>query len=54
MEYFTREHYLQTFLSDLFVEPACVHRSSNDLFQSSGKSRTRLLVDPELVKRFRV
>jgi D-arabinonate dehydratase len=54
MEYFTREHYLQTFLSDLFVEPACAHRVINGFVQAQENPGLGLQVDPELVKRFRV
>lgn len=54
MEYFTHEHYLQTFLSDLFVEPACVHRIINGFVQAQENPGLGLQVDPGLVKRFRV
>ena len=54
MEYFTREHYLQTFLSDLFVEPACVHRVVDGFVEAPMAPGLGLKVDPELVKRYRV
>ncbi len=53
MEYFTHEHYLQTFLSDLFVEPACVHQVVDGFVEAPQAPGLGLRVDPELVKRYR-
>ena len=54
MEYFTHEHYLQTFLSDLFVEPASVHEVVDGFVQAPKDPGLGLKTDPELVKRYRV
>ena len=54
MEYFTREHYLQTFLSDLFIQPACVHKVVDGFVEAPQNPGLGLKVNPELVKRYRV
>jgi D-arabinonate dehydratase len=54
MEYFAPEHYLQTFLTDLFVEPACVHQVVDGFVRAPEAPGLGLKCDPELVERFRV
>jgi len=54
MEYFTRQHYLQTFLSDLFVEPATLHNVINGYVYAPDAPGLGLKVDNDLVKKYQV
>ncbi|MFZ5942683.1 MAG: mandelate racemase/muconate lactonizing enzyme family protein [Bacillota bacterium] len=54
MEYFTRQHYLQTFLSDLFVEPATLHNVANGYVYAPEAPGLGLKVDTDLVKKYKV
>ncbi|MDA8228540.1 MAG: mandelate racemase/muconate lactonizing enzyme family protein [Desulfitobacterium hafniense] len=54
MEYFTREHYLQTFLSDLFVGPACVHQVADGYIEAPNTPGLGLELDWDLVEHYRV
>ncbi|MEW6625052.1 MAG: mandelate racemase/muconate lactonizing enzyme family protein [Bacillota bacterium] len=54
MEYFTRDHYLQTFLSDLFVEPISLHQVIDGYVRAPEKPGLGLEVDWELADEYRV
>jgi L-alanine-DL-glutamate epimerase-like enolase superfamily enzyme len=54
MEYFTHEHYLQTFLSDLFLQPVSVHEVNDGYVRAPQDPGLGLDVDPELVKHYRI
>ncbi|WP_051534121.1 mandelate racemase/muconate lactonizing enzyme family protein [Desulfitibacter alkalitolerans] len=53
MEYFTREHYLQTFLSDLFIEPS-LNEITDGYVKAPQKPGLGLEVDWELANKFKV
>ncbi|MFZ7101980.1 MAG: mandelate racemase/muconate lactonizing enzyme family protein [Peptococcaceae bacterium] len=54
MEYFTKQHYLQTFLSELFVEPATLHAVKDGYVAAPDGPGLGLKVDRDLVKKYRV
>lgn len=54
MEYFTRDHYLQTFLSDLFIEPASVHNVIDGYVYAPQKPGLGLEVDWDIVDQYKI
>jgi L-alanine-DL-glutamate epimerase-like enolase superfamily enzyme len=54
MEYFTKDHYLQTFLSELFIGPRCVHEVVGGYVEVPDVPGLGLEVDWDLVKKCKV
>ncbi|CAM3488479.1 arabinonate dehydratase [Aeromicrobium ponti] len=51
MEYFSRDHYLQTFLSELFVGPHCVHQVVDGYVEVPEAPGLGLEIDWDVVKK---
>jgi D-arabinonate dehydratase len=54
MEYFPKEQYLQTFLSELFVEPATIQEPRNGFVTAPESPGLGLKIDPVLREKFTV
>jgi D-arabinonate dehydratase len=54
MEYFTSDHFLQSFLSALFCEPVSLHRIREGYVQAPQQAGLGLEVDWDLAKRYQV
>ena len=54
MEYFTHKQYLQTFMTELFVEPAGVRTMKGGYVYCSEKPGLGIETDPALLKKYTV
>lgn len=54
MEYFTADHYLQTFISELFIGPSGLHQIADGYVEVPTAPGLGLELDWEVVKRYRV
>jgi hypothetical protein len=54
MEFFPKTQYLQTFMTELFVEPAGVREMKDDMFMHPRRRASDRAVDPGLLEKYTV